>query len=452
MLWVVELGKEIENTTEGSVLLTFYGLAADIERRNIIGNARRGGKKRAEVEHRKNGGIPSFGFDMIDGRYVINEEEAEYCRMMRGWLLEGITPGLISQKLMSMRVGTKYDRLGIVRKKGTLQARQPFTWWPSQVRRILTDRLYHGELVYRAWDGTEIVTEVPPIFTPAEVEEHRRLIQLNVSTKKREDGEINLLRGLVRCGECGRRYIANRASRNANYQRLYRCGDWRKPNHLRSCRNKTWTAKKLESAVWAAVVGAVTAPERVMAGLQAAGGSDRPELRLELLQRRLGQLDVEDGRVREGLRAGIFSVEQAQAEMRHSNTARTLINVELREITDRLEQKQRTDDLTMVLRQLRDRVRKATPDQRAAVLREIVERITVTGNAIEIQLLLLPPVPIGEIGQAVPRHARVVFGPLRVPAAAVLVRRDREGRQWRSLPNRVGSTLEPTAAAVTPYG
>ena len=54
--------------------------------------------------------------------------------------------------------------------------------------------------------------------------------------------------------------------------------------------------------------------------------------------------------------------------------------------------------------------------------------------ALDVDELTLGQELARDLGQPVPGHARVVFRPLAV-AAAVLVRRDREGRQVPSLPN-----------------
>lgn len=424
-LWIAKSGQQLADTDEGHLLFGVFTMFARLERRKIIERARRGGKHRAKVEGRKNGGIPSFGFDSLDGRYELNEEEVDRCHQMRRWLLDGVTPGLIAQKLMAEGVPTKYDTLGIIRR-GSTRARA--TWYPDQVRRILSDRLYCGELVHRAWDGEEIIIPVPAIFTTDQMDEHRRIIERNRSVRLRADGEVNVLRGLVVCGECDRRYIAGYGGKKPHRQRIYRCGVWHHPAALRNCGNKSWTAKKLERIVWERVASLIADPALVMAGLKAKGlDSDRPELRINLLRKRLGELDAEDKRVRDAYKAGspLFTLEQSNAAFAESTRARSLLTVELGELTDRMQQGERARDLEASLARFRDRLPQATAEQRAAILREIVERITVTGAEVEIEVVL-PAAPEKGIGQSVPRDQVVVLGPLRCPAAAELVGRHHE--------------------------
>lgn len=395
-LYVVKSGQRWEDTDEGMVLSSVFAMVAELERRKIRERARRGMAHRARIEGRKNGGIPSFGFVVEDGRYLLDAEEVGVCRQISAWLLEGVTPGLIAQRLMVLQVPTKYDRLGIVRRGSR---RAPCTWYPDQVRRILTDELYAGTWRYRTWTGETIETPVPAIFTRDELEAHRRVIGRHVSLRPRQ-GPVNILRSLVTCGVCGRRYVAGVASG----QRIYRCGVWHRPRMLRDCANKSWTAKRLEAAVWKAVAAFVLEPGRVLAGLRAAGEDpDRPELRLAQLERRLAQLAQEDERIRAALyRSAIYTLDQAEAELAKSQRARLLIEGEVRELRGRVGQARHVEDLEAVLAVLRERIDSIDAEARGAVLAEIVDRITVTGERIEIDLIL----PANETAQPIPSVGR----------------------------------------------
>lgn len=399
-LYVAKTGARFEDTAEGDALFAMFAAFAKIERRRIGERARRGAKHRAAVEGRKNGGIAAFGFALEDGRYVLVPDEVAWCRRMSEWLLEGITPGRIAERLSLHGVGTRYDTLGIVRKGSR---RLPNTWYPDQVRKVLTDRLYAGEWVYHAWDGSEVVVPVPAIFTPAEQQAHRLQISRNIATRKRADGPLNILRGLVVCGKCGRRYVAGYASS----QRIYRCGVWHHPKRLRDCANKGWTAKRLEGIVWSVVEAFLQDPVTALAAVEAQGhDTDQPELRIAQLERRLAELDAEDARVRDGFRQGIWDAAGTRAELERSAKARKLIDDELIEIRSRVAHRARMADLEQAAAELRAHLPVLSHDARGAVLAELVERITVTEGLVEIQLI----VPTRETGQAVPGDHAVVLG------------------------------------------
>ena len=391
-LYVAKTGARFEDTAEGDALFAMFAAFAKIERRRIGERARRGAKHRAAVEGRKNGGIASFGFALVDGRHVLVPDEVAWCRRMSEWLLSGVTPGVIAERLALHGVPTRYDTLGIIRKGSR---RLPNTWYPDQVRRILTDRLYGGEWLYHAWDGTEVVVPVPAIFTAAEQAAHRSRIARNVSTKKRADGQVNLLRGLVVCGSCGRRYLAGYSG---SKQRIYRCGVWHRPKRLRDCANKGWTARRLEGTVWTIVETFLQDPATSLAAVEAQGhDTDQPELRIAQLERRLGEFDAEDARVRAGFREGIWDAAGARAELERSAKARTLIRAEVAEMRARVVERARITDLERAAEALRAHLPALSHEARGAVIAELVERITVTEELVEIQLI----VPTRETGQAV---------------------------------------------------
>ena len=275
-------------------------------------------------------------------------DEVAWCRQMSEWLLAGITPGVIAERLALHGVPTRYDTLGIVRKGSR---RLPSTWYPDQVRRILVDRLYGGEWVYHAWDGSEIVVPVPAIFTPAEQEAHRARIARNVATKKRADGQVNLLRGLVVCGMCGRRYLAGYAEPAAHLP-LRGVAPAQAPARLRQ------QGLDRAEARGHRVVGRgglpAADPATSLAAVEAQGHDpDQPELRIAGLERRLGELEAEDARVRAGFRAGIWDAAGARAELERSAKARKLIEGEIADMRKRAVQQARLADLERAAAELR---------------------------------------------------------------------------------------------------
>jgi hypothetical protein len=220
-------------------------------------------------------------------------------------------------------------------------------------------------------------------------------IARNVSVKQRADGEVDLLRGLIVCGSCGRRYLAGYSG---SKQRIYRCGVWHRPKRLRDCANKGWTARRLEGTVWTIVETVLQDPATSLAAVEAQGhDADQPELRIAGLERRLGDLEAEDARVRAGFRAGIWDAAGARAEMKRSTKARKLIEGEIGEMRARVVERARITDLERAAEALRSHLPALSHEARGEVIAELVERITVTEGLVEIQLI----VPTRETGQAV---------------------------------------------------
>ena len=137
-------------------------------------------------------------------------------------------------------------------------------------------------------------------------------------------------------------------------------------------------------------------PATSLAAVEAQGhDTDQPELRIAGLERRLSELEAEDARVRAGFRAGIWDAKGARAELERSAKARKLIEAEIAEMKKRAVQQARLADLERAAAELRGHLPVLSHEARGQVLAELVERITVTEELVEIQLI----VPIAEVSE-----------------------------------------------------
>lgn len=171
---------------------------------------------------------------------------------------------------------------------------------------------------------------------------------------------------------------------------------WHRPKRLRDCAKKSWTAKRLEGIVWSVVENFLADPATSLAAVEAQGhDTERPELRIAQLERRLGELEAEDARVRAGFREGIWDAAGARAELERSAKARKLIGGEIAEMRKRAVQQARLADLERAAADLRGHLPALSHEARGQVLAELVERITVTEELVEIQLI----VPIAEAAE-----------------------------------------------------
>ena len=142
----------------------------------------------------------------------------------------------------------------------------------------------------------------------------------------------------------------------------------------------------------------LTDPATSLAAVEAQGrDTGQPELRIAGLERRLGELEAEDARVRAGFREGIWDAAGARAELGRSAKARKLIEAEIAEMRARVVERARLADLEREAEALRSHLPALSHEARGAVLAELVERIAVTEELVEIQLI----VPTRETGQAV---------------------------------------------------
>src|SRR5207244_12950136 len=96
-----------------------------------------------------------------------------------------------------------------------------------------------------------IPLEVPAIVSPELFEQAQAQLARNRATLTgRPPVRFYLLRGLLRCGRCGRKYVGT----PSHGRRIYRCSGRDRTRAPARCRAHTFSAEKLETLVCATVV------------------------------------------------------------------------------------------------------------------------------------------------------------------------------------------------------
>ncbi len=119
-------------SSSGSLLLTVLGAIAQMEVQNTSEHVKWVCQKKMR-EGILVGNPHPFGYDLIDGKLVINEEEAKYVRDIFKWYLEGEGCYKIAKKL---------DALGVKNKK--INGKR---WYTGTVMGILRNEKYKGDLI-----------------------------------------------------------------------------------------------------------------------------------------------------------------------------------------------------------------------------------------------------------------------------------------------------------------
>lgn len=258
-----------EQSDTGRMLLQMRGVIAEFERAQIRSRTLRG-KLEAARRGRIYGGRHPFGYDRAQGCFIVNERDAAIVQRAFALLIDG----------HSVReIASIFNREGILPQRG-------LQWRTSTLHRILRNRSYVGEAFYnrrrrnsavkKASAGARvrqsrrpqnddakreelislrpqsewIPLSIPAIVTPSVFE--RAQLQLGQNARLlsgRNDGRFYMLRGLMRCSNCGRKLTG--CPTHGRY--FYRCGghDRLEPNGR--CRSASVPADKMESFVIAAV-------------------------------------------------------------------------------------------------------------------------------------------------------------------------------------------------------
>ncbi|WP_283608701.1 recombinase family protein [Faecalispora anaeroviscerum] len=148
--------------------------------------------------------IPSFGYDIIDKRYVIRPEQAEVVRMIFADYLSGMGAAEIARKINAMGVPTNRGN----------------SWAGRTVNYVLNNPVYLGKIRWTpggvGWGGNHdslqenilpglhepIIDQVTWDLAQRQKKQFRKIYPKYSRNTPPQKGEY-LLRGLVRCGACG---------------------------------------------------------------------------------------------------------------------------------------------------------------------------------------------------------------------------------------------------------
>lgn len=131
------------------------------------------------------GGSVTFGYDMVDKKYVINQTTSLYIKMIFDMYASGSTAKEIAAHLNS---------------KGILNANnKPFAW--QHIYKILKNKRYIGVFKYK---GKEYNDFIPPIIDRALFDKAHSKLGNNATKKGRVRNYVKyLLTGKLYCGHCG---------------------------------------------------------------------------------------------------------------------------------------------------------------------------------------------------------------------------------------------------------
>ena len=223
-----------------------------IETDNITARTKFGREDRAKNKHLHPGGhYIDYGYAIEDGKIVIEEKEAYWIRDLFVWVADG----------KSARSWCAYANThGFVSRNGSQGV------LPQQVSLWLRNPIYKGEYQWnkttmrsgkrkRLLADQHITIECNPIVS---LELWQRVQDRLTQNKRFSPGNAKhffLLRGLLRCGECGKSFVGG----SGNGYRYYECYGTRNYPHRHQCRQPhRIKAHLLEKCCWNEIVDQIT--------------------------------------------------------------------------------------------------------------------------------------------------------------------------------------------------
>lgn len=327
-------------TPMGMFFFSLMAGKAEMERHQILARTALGKQKAAE-EGRWNGGRRHpYGYRLEERHLVPYPPHAEVVRRIFALAAEGMSAGAVGRLLTAEGIPGPDSEV----------------WGASTVRRILANRLYTGEAVYRTFQvirsrgesklirsdpSAHISYTVPALIT---VEQFQRAQQaLQIRRPERRRSYDYLLTGFLRCS-CGAPMGGTAMTRGAHVYRYYRCSS-RERGACQPCGGPKIPSDAIEAAVWAQIEGYIREPEMLLGELrQTAHQLVEPFDEIASAEQALAAKAVEQERITGAYTRGILGAD-ADAIL-----ARELLRIkrESQELTERLEDLQ--------ARELRQRV------------------------------------------------------------------------------------------------
>ena len=264
-------------------ILQIEGAVASKERQEIIKRSK-DGMERAIKGGKYSGGIIAYGYKLnpVTKILEIQEEEAEIVRQMFSWCVdERLTCVHIAERLNAMGVPTRYTKDGrAIHRKGKRKAEKTTgIWRAGRVRNMLRNPSYMGHWEWGKRSKKRKPEERITGYSPAIVSEDvfnnaGDVLTSNQLFSDRNGRREYLLRGLIKCENCGRTYggTYSKVGPGRSKEKIYyRCNgrtQWRKLG-TEKCLSLSLNAIAVENVVWEDVKEFCKNPEIALDQLRA---------------------------------------------------------------------------------------------------------------------------------------------------------------------------------------
>jgi site-specific DNA recombinase len=381
-----------EDSPEGQLLLNVKGVIGEYERLKIRERTMRGKREKARRGLIPAGPVP-FGYrpdPTAPGRLAVHEEEARVVRLMFGRLLD--------DQRSVRKIAEELTRAGTRAPKGP-------RWAPATVKRLLSSEAYIGRLWFNRTIGTGstrrrrpeaewIPLDVPaliarPLFERAQAQLRRNRTML----AGRPSPRFYLLRGLLVCGGCGRRWygVTHRT------WRYYRCTGRNRFFNLDSCRLPSRPVAALEALIWETVIGVLRQPALLAQQLEAHRttlGVRDVEVRSEAahLERQLAALDRKEARLLDLYLDGAGDSPAVRRKLAELARRRTALTERAAQIRARVAQAEadaaRQDGIARACRRALKGLAALDAEGRRQLLLALVDRVVIGEETLEIHGVL----------------------------------------------------------------
>jgi site-specific DNA recombinase len=386
------LGIRLRSLHEGyaDTLLFPITIAVASEERKTFLRRSADGMNEAARQGRYCGGIVPYGYRAEGHKHTSHlvpaEEkqlgspmsEAEVVRhIYRRLAADGFSCRRVADELNILGVPTKYTLEG----RGVRGKRTQGRWGPGRVGNMVRNPIYRGEQHYGRRSKRErriISAQVVPLVSPELWQAAQETLARNRLIVKNSERSY-LLRGLIRCGGCGRTYCGS-----LNRGRVwYRCDGRNSRSDLVGprCSAKAIKAEYLEPAVWSDIERFLYNPADLLDELERELAEDPRRRALEherqLLEAALGQQELQRSRLLDLYQRGVIAPEELDERLHPILVRKAELDKRMAGLTEH-EQGDDAPPPVDLLPELRRLLENGLTDaQRQEIARLLVRRINV---------------------------------------------------------------------------
>ncbi len=254
------------STSMGRMMITILGAVAEMERENILAQTMLGREEKAK-QGGWNGGFAPYGYELVNGRLKVKEEEAK--------IVKYIFDQFVNHRTGYSTLAGKLNRQGIQKLPSKNSHGRTFTDWSADhIKRMLDNPLYTGRIAFgrtrlERVEGTEneyrrvkskdyilsdeVVHEAivsDELFEKAQV---KRQESSSTGNPRVGRGTKHLLSGILKCPMCGSSMYADMVvwtnKDGIRRERLrYQCGHYAKSKYGQ-CKKNAILAEWVETEV-----------------------------------------------------------------------------------------------------------------------------------------------------------------------------------------------------------
>jgi len=415
---IKELGIELVSATESIDYETPQGkfgvhvLAAASELyRGIFMQARNEGMIRAMKDGKWLGGTPPYGykFNKDTQKLEIEKKEIPVIKMLFEWLVKNrLSEYKIQQKINTMKIPTKYDLLGRIKKTGSK------CWWNRRaIGRIIRNEIYTGVLYYRKYkylgrvrgennlrpeaEWIKIEDKGLQIISRELFEKALQQLKKNKESSPRNTQQVYALQHKIICGFDNFKYqCATERYQKKNglgEKKYYFCSAIRPSISYKKCPSSAVSESRILPPVWEKLKEILANPDVVMQELTECfnhkNKENKTQKKLNSVEGALSSLNTQKESYAElyaerSIKKDFYDKKTQECDGKIEQLQKEKGKLSQLLLTEEEKQK-RIKSVEELYSQLKKRIENATYEVKREILQHLIGKIVKTDNKLDIE-------------------------------------------------------------------